>query len=820
MEENLNIPPEAIRTMKKDMMGITQNEWDLNLAKSEIDALLKKLEENKLKHEQEIERIGKKKPEHKLEPKKEETKKEKIITVEIKKEEPKPQPQPEPKQEDKEEEIVAEIKKRALEREEMVKKETEGTKDKKSLIDETRDEKDSEIHKERGLLKKLEELKRELSVLPAERKPLQESETYYKQQLAKIMKDLEPVLESEKKIEENIKFIEGIEKTAITPRQKKKAEQERQLAEQEREVIEKQRWDYEQKRFQNEKQLKEIEFGFQQISQKEAKIKQEMERINRELEKIDRAKEKKEIDLKIQALVKEKQQYNKLKEEILEKRKDVEERLAEAMNKEQKVEQELGYVHSEEKLATDTEKQKIEKKRWALEKDRSDLEKNRWDIEEEKRKIRLEENRINVHYQKILEKENELRKRIEDINRLLGLSVPKEPELPPKPQEQQETPTQKPIEEENPQEMEAVTSGRPKVELETQEAIKKGIGPTKKTQPAQEEKLNPEKEKAKAELDKIEAKKRKEELLKKLRMQREQDIKEKEQMLMRRIRQDNPEQPQNAEPVPQAPITGPSIPKMDVQGGKSNLGKLKKWIIIAGLSVIILGVILFFYYMFKVRNQEPEALPPVIEEPEVEEPEIEEPIVLDIPESLISENLIHSTIPFDLNDINGLGSILDLLYNNKDIQTDVFNRILFKDEVHYFTLSEITEQMQLLMPEDLAIQLKHDATFFMFPTEEYNTLGFIAEIDDTLGYTENTLEITFDSWSSELINGMNNFGSIIGETDLGLTDIEENNYQNQTLRYATLKPGCYGVCYSIFNNKLHFATCCDPIIKLIDTQND
>ena len=40
----LNIPPEAIRTMKKDLAGITRGEWDLTLAEAEIQDLLQQFQ--------------------------------------------------------------------------------------------------------------------------------------------------------------------------------------------------------------------------------------------------------------------------------------------------------------------------------------------------------------------------------------------------------------------------------------------------------------------------------------------------------------------------------------------------------------------------------------------------------------------------------------------------------------------------------------------------------------------------------------------------------------------------------------------------------
>jgi len=803
--KNLNIPPEAIRTMRKDLAGITRGEWELTLAEAEIEILLRKFQERQGQEDsrEKMEEERKKKEEQRKREKIEKPKEEKEEIIKEK-----------PTISEKETEIVEEIRKRAKRREEMVKTKMQKEAEKVSAVEEIKIEQEEKERKEEELNKRKKELKQALEELPKEKEPLEESKVYYLRQSAEILKDLEPILESEKKIEENVKFIEGIERTAITPRQKKKAEQERQLAEQEREVIEKQRWDHEQKKFKVDKQLKEVDFGFQQIAQKEAKIKQEIEDIEKELGKIAQAKERAEIEKKIAQLLEEKKEYSKAKEKVLETRKNIEEKLAEVINREQKIEKETGHIQSEERLATETEKERVEKERWKLEKIRSGIEKERWLLEEEERKIRLEENRINVHYDRILEQENQLRTRVQEINKLLGIVVPEKEITTPSAEvdefekrnsqkkelesEKQKIPIQ-PIVEDEPKESEKETT-------ETGMTAKKE---GKEGEKNIEQEPKSEREEAQDALKKIEAKRKREVLLKKLRMRREEDSGKKERKLLQRIRQGTVMPPAPAEELSALPRR--SRPLMDIIPTGLFKTPRARILIIAILALVIAGIITFWYWYARIReDSSPPPIPPVTPDLSTTTP------AMSPPPDLVSAT---DTIPIEIESTEQALAFVAQIFLNQNLPENKFTRILIKDtkENEYLGIRELFPSLKLSPPQTLYSQIDNQATFYVFSTENYNILGFAAE--SSSGVSKGEIETIMKSWEKTLLQEIKNLGSSLGVKNIiASADFQETDYKNHKLRYLTLVPApdCYGACYSVIDNLLIFGTCCNPITEILN----
>jgi len=842
---NLSIPPEAIRTMKKDLAGITRGEWELTLAGIEIEELLKKflhrksqigqkeelekkkaIEEQKRKEEDDIQKKELEKEEESADAK----------TAKGKTAEEEEIQKQERRISDEESAATDEIRRRAREREAVVKKQMEKEEDKKSLEQELKNEEELKQKHEEELNKRLQELVQALKKIPNEKIPLQENRTYYLGEQAKILKDLEPILESERKIEENIRFISGIEKTAITPRQKKKAEQERQLAGKERETIEKQRWTHEQKKFNIDKQLKEINLGFQQLAQKEAKLKQEITDVSNGLEKIKKEKEKIDIQKKIKQLGEEKKDYTVAKEKILGKRGEVEEKLAETINKEQKIEKEVGYIESEEKLAEDTDKQRVEKERWKMQKNRSEIEKERWVLEEEVRKIRLEENRINVRYDRILEQENQLRKKIEEINKFLGLSVStrdsrienKKVEsgrtphtaipVTPTTSATPATPTTPALSDEKKSSLEEDSSSsikkNEKVELGAVERLgyQKPKPIDTKTEEKPKEGPKTEHDEAKEALKKIEEKRGREKLLKKLRAKREKDVEKKENQLLQRIRQGvsptlSPESPDKT-PLKQA------VPLMTVSPEAINKKSQTRTLIIVASVIVIALIAGFWYWNAKVRKKPiPTPAPATVDQNAGPIPAIE------MPPALIT---IDTTIPHKIDSLDQILPFATQVFQSSNLSKNKFSRISIEDteKNKYLGLEESLSALLLTPPQTLYSQLDDNITLYVFPADNYNVLGFVAQNNENIESSD--LEQTMLSWETELLEQIRTLGISLGKTNMvPIAEFQENNYTNDiALRYLTLVPGpdCYGACYSIFDNKLFFATCCEPIIKIIESE--
>ena len=69
---------------------------------------------------------------------------------------------------------------------------------------------------------------------------------------------------------------------------------------------------------------------------------------------------------------------------------------------------------------------------------------------------------------------------------------------------------------------------------------------------------------------------------------------------------------------------------------------------------------------------------------------------------------------------------------------------------------------------------------------------------------------------------MKSLAPSLGENNLvDSAHFKTGKYKGKELHYLTLvaSPNCYGACYSVFDNEVVFATCCDPIMKLIDQEN-
>ena len=887
-DTKLNIPPEVIRTMKKDLAGTTYGQRDLTLQENELNALLEKYRQqigiqNQAKEMAKEEKTEEEKAVEKIrQMAKEEEAKEK---AEQKLEKGKKKKEEKPKQEITEEEradkqelkMAEEIRKRAMERERLVREKLDEGKDRDMLALEEKGREEDKRRREKELQIRLEQLRQGLKELAKQKLPLDESKKYYLDQKAKIEKDMEPVLESERKVEDNIKFMGNIEKTAITPRQRKKAEQERQLAEKEREAIEQQRWDYEQKKHKIEKQIQEIDFGYRQLAQQEEKTKQEIKDVEKELEKVDKEKEKIGIEHSISRLIKEKIEYTRLKKIIIEDRKEIEEKLAEIITQEEKIEKEVSYLQEEERLTEGDEKQKIEKERAKLESIRSTLEKRRWKIEEEKQKIRLEENRINIKHDKILERENQLRKRIQEINSFLGIETPLK--LRRKDSEKGAVEQEKKQEE---GEIEEEEDPEPK---EKDQERKGSVGPQAKkigevrpkTIGAPEDK-EPEKEKgeeveAKQALTQLDQKKRRQALLDRLRQRRKQGVEQKEKEILQRIRQGvspgagitsqttktDEQTPMQGQKTPPKAQTGVRPPMMTI--GPEDMGKKNwlRWALIIGAVVIIIAVIGFWYWYANVRDKEPEPTPSPSPSPVVatttptSTPAIEQPIAL-IP--------VESTIQKEITTVDEIQAFVSEIFNNQMLTQNNFTRLSIKDSTEYLGLQKILPQLYLSPSPTFYAQIKDDATFYIYRRnegqEKYNVFGFVAQISTSsdaltggnitdewsellaelmaggeideqdlamLGnYTlaSEGLQNTMSEWENNLFTQTKSLANTFDQKSTAQSAVfKKELYGGYNLNYISLVtyPDCFGICYTITENKLHFATCCKPIVELIKAGN-
>ena len=138
-----------------------------------------------------------------------------------------------------------------------------------------------------------------------------------------LEKKLAEILEQEKKIEGEQKFISESEREAVSPRQKQKLEKRRNELEKEREKIEKKRWVIEKDLETIENQLNKNDQAYQEVLKEESLLKQKIEGIKAQLKTIyltisqrEERKRTLEKEQKTAEALKRAEEESKKKEEI------------------------------------------------------------------------------------------------------------------------------------------------------------------------------------------------------------------------------------------------------------------------------------------------------------------------------------------------------------------------------------------------------------------------------------------------------------------------------------------------------------------------
>jgi len=687
----------------------------------------------------------------------------------------------------------------------------------------------------------------------------------------RIQKILEPILENERKIEENIKFIEKRESIVVIPSEKRKIEQERQLAEKEREKIEQERSRFEKDLFKVEEQLKEVDFKYKELAEKEAKIKQELEDVKRELEKIAKEKEVKEKEKEIEKIKHQKTEILKEKDKVVKKREEIEEELAEIKNEESKLEREIAYIESEERVAQQAEKQRIEQERAKLEKQRALIEQKRWRLEDQRRKIVLEENRLNVKYQNFLERENLLRETIDKIYQFLGL-IPKEAPSPEQiksaedKQKEGAIPTKKEFTQPQKPEKEPIKSSvtPPKPEASQKETPplkteEKEKAPPLKEKP--EEKTAKELEEAEKALKRLAEKRKQEELLKKIERERQEEERRKEEEFLKRIRGGLEDKKEQKVPSPESPLTlkrpfqQPTKPPFQPptqfvkKSGVSNLLQ-QKWV---KIGLIGLGVLLILAVGFtliikqRVSRQQPaptstpsaqpspptQPSPPAPTSTPTTTPEDHPTSTPTTPPTMPSPLIpnLSETKSLEVSSLADVPMVLNNFYLEEHPQGKIIRIVILdKSQNKYLGAKEILTSLGFRVPETFYEAIDDNFTLVFYADKigsiNFKSFGFVAKkktpgtLEMITGKIPPPISKGVTDWQKNLLEDIKNLAILLGKTQLiSNPQLKTTNYKNLQVSYFDLvNKDCFGACYSNLNNEYFvFSTCCGTTLKLIDS---
>ncbi len=836
------IPRAAIRTMQKDLAGIVFEEWEEVLAESEILEVLnnfkkepaekkgsdfefeqelkmarqKEMEETEEKRKIESEELSlmkQREEEQKREKEKEQRRiqeEEKRKAEELKKKEAEAAAEIES-----ETKVVEEIRKRAWEREKMVKKIMGQEYEKREEEEEIKMIAAEENKRQELLLGQKQKIEAAIENIPKERAPLDQTKDYLSKEKARITRFLDPILESERKIEENIRLVERQELAAVIPVEKRRAEKERQILEIEREKIEQDRWEYEREQFKFDEQIKELDFKYQEIAQKEAKLFQELSDIKKEIERYEKRKQIKEKEREIENISKEKREVIKKRDEIVAGKREIEESLAETKNEEEKIERELDFLRQEEMVAKGTEKQRVEKERGQLEKTRAELEKKKWQQEDERRKLVLEENRFNVRYQNLLERENALRKEIDDINKFLGIVPPDQPIAKP-------TQTAEKIEKGGQKEAVAESDQKAESTLQKPPPAQKSTNlDGKKSSEEESEEEKREKKKAQELLEKMEEKRKKEELLKKLDTRRKEDERRKEEEILSRIRSGitvpappySPNQKQEISPAA-------SRPPIIISPSTVSKKRVLKILIFSLIALLLLGGIGYFMWQTRTNENVSNGTPVA--------PNGDSSHIIPPPPALWESAIpkIEKTQNYKIANSEEISLLVPQVYSQK-MEEKEFIRIVFENtaENKFTGLNDFLRGIGIIAPEDLLKAVENEATIYLYAENNNKSLGFATKIkspgilDAITGDTSDRSDVlkVMSSWEQNLTLNVQLLGALLDRELIENPACGTAKKTDYELRYCYVAKNCFGSCYSLYNDYLIFGTCCASVSEAISS---
>jgi hypothetical protein len=797
------IPKAAIRTMEKDLGGIVFEEWEETLAESEISDILKNLKEKPQEKNvvtpsaieiEEQKKIDQEKQsaidlEKKRESERKEAERKEVEKIRLAK----------LVEQQKDQETVLKIRQQAVEVEAIVQNSLKKENEKYDEQEEIKKYVVAEEQQEEALKIKKKEVEESLAKIPEMKKPLDETKSFLFKERDRVQQLIDPIAESERKIEANIALVVKIEDGSAIPLEKRRAEKERQMLESEREKVERNRWEYEKELFAVEEQLKDLELKYQDMAGREAKLLQQQKEITDNLSKTDKKRERKQKENAIDKLIEEKNALSKERDVVSIKKKEFEEKLAEVVADEKKVEKEEEYLKHEEEVAKGLERQKIETERQRLEGQRTELEQQRWRIEDDKRKITLEESRLNIRYKNLLEKENLLREEIDEINKILGI-VPKDQ---PKPiASRMEVPNREASAELKQREGEYVKKYGPAMDGETTGLTESGLED-------EETKL------AKEALRRLEEKREKEALLKKLDDQNKTREMKRDELIIDRLKAG-----QGTTPFPGTePDQEETANQTSMMYQEKPAKPWLKFAIIGMVALILIALIIFAISKIKkpavVDNNDDNIIPvnnsttTPIQGGTTIEPTMWASLIPNIlgPNTyIISQN---SEIPVSLGKI----------YSESTTEGR-FTRIIFENKAFnkYVTLNDFLDGVSLPVVSGLNDAVDNQFTLYIYKSQGKQSLGWVAKRK-----TENNKDLSqmMDSWEGELGTNAISLGYVLKYNKPGPCTFKSQQYQTNTLRYCDLvsTPGCYGACYAVTKDYLIYGTCCSAVSALITALN-
>jgi hypothetical protein len=478
---------------------------------------------------------------------------------------------------------------------------------------------------------------------------------------------------------------------------------------------------------------------------------------------------------------------------------------------ENKVEDEKVKIESKERIAQNiSEKRELEKTRWKIEEKRRQIESKRWKLEEEKEKVSQDLRDSQIRLKTILNKKENINKRMEEIESALGgkpvaakestkadqkpfiapkpaaaapepASAPKPMPMPKKPEPQKPKSREQILEEVEKERVAKIEEARKRIDTlkkaalerkQRQEQIKKAVLP-----PMARQKLEPGHEKP------------------------EPSKEERRSEIMRRLRA-----PVNAyssvkREERKEPSGEPSGEQSKVPGTEEIIRVVPKkpsfreklWVralIVAATLVILAGISTFWYWYFKIRTSGPTY--PAGYEKEQEG--------ISIPQALFD---IPDTVIMTVSDSKDLSDSLEKALQSPQ-PTGQFKRIIIKKEGEILGVKDFFGLLGVNFPDNFYDNIIDEPTMFIYSQGQGKRIGFAVKTKTSasgLNVILKAEEPTAETDLDPLFALMGKEGKAVAPYFKNASDLQD--YQGPDFRFKTLNENDLGIFYAA--NDYYFA---------------
>jgi hypothetical protein len=606
-----------------------------------------------------------------------------------------------------------------------------------------------------------------------------------KRQTEEILSD---DIKKETQIEELIKIIEKEEAEAKTREERQTIEKKRAEMEKERREIEKQRWDHEDEKKKIALLFKKSELEYKTISDKEKYLATKLEKIEELLQTkyteigkdgVQGLKSLEELGYKS----KEKIQEEKEQKEREQKQKEQEEQEEKKQQEEQKEQKER--ERKDEELKIEEIRKEMEQK---IQKEKEEQEgKEQEQREQEEKEQEQEKKRLSaiVSAEALAKEEALVRAEEEKAELMEGI----------KKKEQEDALQKQRLEEKKIRQEKEEQERKEKEGLERKEREQKELEQKERERKEQEEQERREQERK--EQEKIEA----------LKGQKEE--KEKKGQKEGKLEQ---------ETIERSEIMGTKSEKQEDERMlllPKPLSSTEKVLIRIGitalLTLVIAGIILFFYWYFCVRNSDVDFFlrPQGVEEIQENIADFEE---ITPPLSLFP---IETVLTLEIENLESLQQFFSG-FLEQNFEEKKFSRVLIKDLSNntFLDIENFFNGFQINPPENFYDKIAKDFTLFVYNSGEQEIrIGFVVKIDDKQGFSD-----LMKSWEPLMEEDFEGLFVFTGKQGPALTPDFRDAVccEGKTIRYQTFSEEDLGICYSVFDDFFVFSGSWESIEQAIN----